>query len=427
MPLFKPPSPPSPAHLADFEHKERYRLLGLIGRGTCTLVYNAFDTVLSRLVAVKKIAPQLLHEPARVQLFVNEARLISYLDHPGVVTIFDTFLDSDQTPGYAMKLIEGSSLRQQMPLASLSKTMHLFVKLCETLAHVHDRGVVHLDIKPDNIMVGSYGEAVLIDWDSARLYNPKPYEQHLRLVRERVPIEDVAAAGTGTPLYMSPEQTRGDRALLGPESDIFSLGVVIYELMTGRLPFGGRDERELFGAICTFDPPPLHQLNPEVPVCLSSICARMLAKDPFSRYHSLHELLHDIDIFYNAGQTFKTVVYNVNEVILREGDPGDFAFTIVQGEVAVFKQGPQGYQELARLGKDEIVGEVAILADERRSATIVAAQPNTIIRIMGRQDVENELRKLSPWVSKMMRGLSRRFIELDNRLVAQNAPKPPSP
>jgi serine/threonine-protein kinase len=407
--------------LDSINRKNRYHILGRIGRGQITEVFNAFDATLNRIVAVKKLDAHSAGNPDYITLFMNEARLISYLDHQGIVQLYDTFLDENDVPCYAMKLLEGETLRAHIKPRTVNQNMRMLITLCEIMAHVHDKGGVHLDLKPENIMVGHYGEVVLIDWDGARIFDDRPYKKYLQLVKETpiAPIEDVATSGSGTPAYMSPEQTLRPREELGPESDIFSAGIIFYELLCARRPFSGNSAEELTHAIRNYAPVSLHERNRDVPLCLSQICNRMLNKDPFSRYHSFHEVLHDIDVFYNSGQAFQTRSYKVNDIIFREGETGDFAFMVISGEVAVFKQVANGqYKELARLGKDEIVGELAILTNEKRSATIVASKSDTVIRIMGRQDVETEMEKLSPWVGKMITGLSRRFIDLDTQIVS---------
>lgn len=400
---------------------QRYHTLGCAGKGSCSQVDICFDSLLNRTVAVKRLCGQWREDPSGVEAFANEARLLSYLDHPGVTTILDTFADSDTTPCYAMKLVEGEVLAAVSNQLLLSSALRICTRLCETLAYVHDRGIVHLNLTPDNIMVSRYGEVVITGWGYARAYDLRPWEEHHRLIRQapKTPPAGLATARAAvSPHFSAPELVRGSIDDLGPEADVYSVGLLLYRMLAGTAP-GGAPEH-------TGVPVPLAQLNTEVPCQLEKLCARMMAHEVFERYHSFHEILRDLDIFQHSGQAFASRTFNENEVIFREGEAGEFAFLVSHGEVAVVKLVDGRQTILARLGKDQIVGELAIFTHEPRTATVVATQPGTVIRIMGRAEVEQELRKLSPWVGRMITGLSQRFNEMNARLIAltRTAPAP---
>jgi serine/threonine protein kinase len=419
----------SESPLQSLTKEKRYFFLQKIGEGGLGTVSTYFDTFLNRIVAVKELKKENRKKSNCMQTFINEARLISYLDHPGVVAVYNTFFWDDRSLCYSMKMIEGSNLGVYLEtfaphtrlLHSLNPCLDIIKKICETLAFVHDRGVIHLDLKPENIMVGSYGEVLIMDWGTARLFNSKPYFDYLQrhadepgLVKFEEEARDVIL---GTPMYMSPEQTCSTRDRLTPASDIFSVGILISEMLAGRHPFPAGDLAALMRQIREYEPPPLHEVNSDVPRRLSQICARMLAKKPENRYRSFHEILADITEFQNSGQAFSTRTCRQGEIIFREGDPGDYAFIVILGKVGVFKSVDNCDTLVAELGRDEIVGELAIFSGQPRTATIIALEP-TVIRIMSRADVERELDKLSPWVGKMISGLSKRFINLNEKMVA---------
>ncbi|MBD3391894.1 MAG: protein kinase, partial [Chitinivibrionales bacterium] len=366
---------------------DRYRILGFLGKGRLADVSTAFDGRLGRMVAAKYLRKENLDKPENVRSFLNEAKLISYLDHPGVVSIYDAFIGENDEPCYTMRLIEGHNLAWDLKSKTRGQLLHICTKLCETLAYVHDKGVVHLDLNPNNVLLGSHGQVMITDWGNARLYEPKAYHEYLKLVRDAPPppLDEDAHPKMGTPQYMSPEQTRGEREALTPSSDIFSLGVILYLTMTGTLPFSGSDREALFEQIRTYDPPLLHEASPDIPVRLSHICARMLKKDPFERYHNFHQVLQDLDRFHNSGEAFQLVRYNKGDVVFREGDAGDFALCVVEGSVEVLREIEGRQKVIATMGKDEIVGELAIFTGEKRTGTVRAVQDGTIIRVMGRQ------------------------------------------
>jgi serine/threonine-protein kinase len=411
-----------------FKKKKRYYFLERIGEGGLGQVSSYFDTYLNRVIAVKELKAEHRSRKNCLQSFINEAKLISYLDHPGVVSVYNTFFWDDHSLCYSMKMIEGTSLGDfmvaQSPLSRspffVSPCLEVFKKLSETLAFVHDRGVIHLDLKPDNIMIGRYGEVMVMDWGSAHLYDRSAYFDYLKRYTGKASLgqfeEEARDVILGTPMYMSPEQTCSSRDQLTPASDIFSVGIIFYEMMTGQHPFPAQELKVLMQQIRGYEARLLHEVNPDIPRRLSQICARMMAKEPRERYASFHELLSDITEFQNSGQTFSTRIFKPGETIMTEGEPGDYAFVILLGRVGVVKTVEGRSRIIAELGRDEIVGELALFSNQPRTATVIALEMTTI-RIMSRQDVERELEKLHPWVSRMVTGLSNRFIGLNEKLA----------
>jgi serine/threonine protein kinase len=264
--------------------EDRYREVGKIGEGGDALVSRRFDAALHRVVAVKQLKAT-GSGSAAARAFLREARLVCFLDHPGIAPVYDRFDGPGGEPCYAMKLIAGETLSgrigfrsgqrpRALPVAEAVAVVH---RIAETLAYAHDRGVLHLDVKPDNVMLGRYGEVFLMDWGNARLHDPGPYREALGVHASAESIALLADEPpdllSGTPHFMSPEQTRLPRDRLGPASDQFSLGVVLFLLLTGRLPFLGKDVKTLLRAIREDAPPAIGSLNPEVPRRLAEIGA----------------------------------------------------------------------------------------------------------------------------------------------------------
>lgn len=400
--------------------KDRYRIIGLLGRGTFSDVFNCFDTSLNRIVAIKQLRHEYLKDDLKKNMFLNETKLISYLDHPGVVTLYDSFISKEGLLSYTMKLNKGYTLREELASKTRGQMLGIFIKLCETLAYAHDRGVIHLDLNPDNIMLGQYGEVVITDWGNAILYDDRPYMEYLKLIRDAPapPFDITSNHLSENSCYLSPEQIAGDnKESLSPSTDIFSMGVILFEMITGRRPFEAENEEELHNKILNDRAPLLKEVQSDLPNMLSLICAKMLEKDPFRRYHSFHDVLIDMDRFQNSGQGFSMMKFNAGDIIINEGEPGSFAFIVLNGSVEVSKFINGERRILARLGRNEIVGELAIFTKEPRTATVTASENGTVIRIMDYESVEQELQKLSPWVQNMITGLSKRFIKLNDFLV----------
>jgi len=404
--------------LAHIQEKERYLTLRKLGAGALSDVSCFFDKYLHRKVAVKVLKEKHLQHFQLVESFLNEIKLISFLDHPGVISLYDAFLIEKKMPAYAMKLIQGNELLKSYKQKSQSQLLEIFAKICETLAYVHDKGIIHLDLKPENIMLGEYGEVMIMDWGIARFYNQEPYYEYLKEVKGITPppIIEHISLGSGTPLYMSPEQVTQKRDQLTPSSDIFSVGIIFYEMLTGITPFSAKTRQGIFDKVCSYNPVEMYRLNANIPLELSKICMKMLAKDPAERYSSFKDVLKDYDAFQNSGDAFAIKTYQSEEIIFAEGDLGDYAFTIISGCVEVIKVTEKGTVILAELGAGEIVGELAIFTNQLRSATI-RAKEKTKIKIMKREDITEELDKLSPWVKSIITGLSKRFIQVSDQLI----------
>ncbi|MBF0431151.1 MAG: protein kinase [Fibrobacteria bacterium] len=411
-----------------YDTTNRYLFQKDLGAGGMAKVKSIFDTSLNRQIAGKELRKKNVNNELLVKTFINEAKLISYLDHPGVASIFDTFLNEEGIPCYTMKLVEGQTLddllkdpqtgkRRALPVAT---SLDIFVKICETLAYAHHKGVIHLDLKPANIMIGNYGEVVVMDWGSARLYDVKPYQEYIgkKAGNQDVPVLESENKNfiLGTFQYMSPEHFIKKREELTPASDIFSAGIILYRMLTGLHPFPAKNFEDAKNIILKKHPPMVHKLRSDVQRMLSMICAKMMKKNIPNRFRDGGEVLAIMKKFMDSGQTFFSRSYKAGEVIFREGDVGDFAFIIESGRVEILKLHEGKHKALAILEKNQIVGELAIFSQCSRTASARALEETTI-RILGRAEVEKELDKISPWVGRMISTLSSRFIGLNQQLL----------
>ena len=259
----------------------RYRIIGELGRGAMGIVYRAEDPLLDRPVAIKTIImsadPQVRAEYEK--RFYQEAKAAGGLNHPNLITIHDIGREGDLAY-MAMELLEGVELREMMRQGriELRVALDLLAQVAEGLAYAHERGVVHRDIKPANIMVVANGPVKITDFGIARMRG----------------TGDLTQAGTllGSPKYMSPEQVIGKRA--DHRSDIFSLGVILYEMLCGSAPFNGENVTALMYQIVNFVPPAPSSINPAVLQVLDHIVAKMLAKPLEERYQDATELAADL-------------------------------------------------------------------------------------------------------------------------------------
>ncbi|MEZ6132829.1 MAG: protein kinase [Planctomycetaceae bacterium] len=222
----------------------RYQLCEEIERGGMGIVFLARDLQLFREVAVKVLRYDPASNPLAVQCYDNEARIMSYLSHPGIIPIYERGLCADGRPYHVMKLINGTTLLQMLRSGQYSTThlLPIFADVCQTMAFAHSRGVLHLDLKPSNIMVGAFGEVHVMDWGLAR-FEDRPTEEpnQWSVIRS---VRAPAMGISGTPDYMSPEQARGEH--LDARSDVFGLGAILFELLIGRPPYNGSSVRQVY-------------------------------------------------------------------------------------------------------------------------------------------------------------------------------------
>jgi serine/threonine-protein kinase len=279
------------------EDHPRYRVLGLVGVGGMGAVYKAEHRLMERLVALKVISPALLDNAAAVERFRREFRAAARLSHPNVVTAFDADQAGD-LHFLVMEFVEGLSLdrlvAQTGPL-SVAQACHFIRQAAIGLAHVHEQGMVHRDIKPQNLMVMRKGNLKILDCGLARMVQAVAAEPTTSPVGGG---PDVTSAGVilGTPDYIAPEQVSDPRAT-DIRADIYSLGCTLYFLLTARPPFPHGTITEKLTAHAGQEPPPLSQFRSDVPPGLSRVLCRMLAKDPAARYAAPAEVASDLTPF----------------------------------------------------------------------------------------------------------------------------------
>ncbi len=270
---------------------KHYEILELLGRGGMGVVYRARDTRLGRPVALKVLKEELTSDPDRKRRFLQEARSASAISHPAIAQVYDV----DEAGGalfIALELVEGKTLRRLVAERELDLlgAMEVAIQVAEGLGRAHAKGIVHRDIKSDNIMVTPDGRAKILDFGLAKLFaaDSSPDEA------SRAETLALTQAGTvlGTVAYMSPEQARGKE--VDHRSDLFSLGIVLYEMVTGELPFKGQSPLDTMHAIAFDEVRPVTVIRRELPAELQRILSRCLRKRPEDRYQSAEALVADL-------------------------------------------------------------------------------------------------------------------------------------
>ncbi|HXI04503.1 MAG TPA: protein kinase [Candidatus Saccharimonadales bacterium] len=271
-----------------------YRLVQKLGEGGMGVVWRARDTRLDRDVALKMLPPGQVGDASRRARFIREAKAAAAVSHPNIAAIHDVG-ETDGAVYLAMELVEGRTLRTLVSEGQLApaRIAAIGAQIAEGLGRAHREGIVHRDIKPDNVIVDGSGHVKILDFGLAKLRGSREEERAADLA-EKETLAALTQEGqtVGTVPYMSPEQARG-KATDG-RSDVFSLGIVLYELATGRLPFRGRTSLDTLSAIINEAPPPPSSLNPAVSDRLSELLGKCLEKDPARRYQSAGDLAVDL-------------------------------------------------------------------------------------------------------------------------------------
>ena len=391
----------------------KYEIRGKLGEGATSIVYLGFDPFAEREVAVKAIFPEVLRDKERGKLYRNllmtEASLAGKLMHPHIVQIFDAVLDEEQSY-IVMEYVKGGTLEpfcSPSTLLPVDRLVEMVFKCTRALDYAFRAGITHRDIKPANILLVNAGDSAerasgdikISDFGAAMMTSGEQ-------TRTQV-------SGVGSPAYMSPQQVRD--MTLNHQTDIYSLGVVMYQLLTGRLPFQSTSNYGMIYQICNTDPPPPSTFRSDMPVSLDAVVARAMQKEVEARYQSWEEFSHDLaQSFRNKqlsaqrqafpdSEKFEALraLHFFNEfsdvdlwevvrfsrwdevaagtVIMRDGERGDFFAFLLDGELMVSKSG----HSLGTLAAGECFGEMAIIrrGEHNRGADVVAQTATRVVTI----------------------------------------------
>src|SRR5258708_31399193 len=270
---------------------DHYQILSRIGEGGMGLVYAALDQRLNRKVALKFLPPSFIKDQEQVLGLHREARAASAFHHPNIVTIYE-FGQPDSQQFIAMEFVEGITLRQKMSAQMhLHEILNVAIQVASGLAAAHQAGVLHRDIKPENVMFGKDGFVKVLDFGIAKF---KEQQDPAGAAAASI-VDTEASVAAGTLSYMSPEQARGEA--LDARTDIFSLGVLLFEMITGKKPFSGDNQNEMLRSLLDDEAPRLSAHRQDVPPDLERIVGKALRKNREDRYQSAREMLADLSEF----------------------------------------------------------------------------------------------------------------------------------
>ncbi len=397
-----------------------YTDLGELGRGGMGAVHRVRDHSMLREVAMKLLDPELARDSRYAQAFIAEARIGGQLGHPGVVPVYELAVDSQQRPYFTMPIVNGRTFHRWLydPDADespdrLADALDIFLKVCDVISFAHSRGVIHRDLKPSNIMVGEFGVVYVMDWGLALVKGEGvelgPYAEEVRA--------HMGSLTGGTLCYMAPEQLYIGGDVIDARTDVFGLGAILYEIVTGRPPYPvGTDRHTLETAVClgAWTPPEDVLGERRVSGKLLSIIKKALSPNPDQRYASVAELKEDVQAFLRRGLYLERRGFPPGTLIFSEGASGEEAYLIVRGECAVFKTIDGRRQELRRMGPGEVFGEMAVLSNAPRTASVETLDTVTVL-VISRAELEEGF-GVDGWVGMLVRSVVSRFRDLDEKV-----------
>lgn len=426
---------------------DRYTDKGELARGGMGSVRKVFDDNLQRTVAMKVCFPEHKNDPKIMARFAEEAQIMGQLEHPNIVPVHD-FADDDGTRFFTMLQVRGKTLTELLNESSADvresyfRFLNIFLRVCDAVAFAHSRGVVHRDLKPDNIMVGNFGEVYLMDWGIAKLLHrtgggvPQSSNQPAKTtvmqafgkslddimpvrVRNDGVKNDETGQIIGTFFYMSPEQALAEVERIDERTDIFLLGGVLYEILTKQPPYLGSTVVDVVrqAQACLVLRPELIAPEANIPKALGDLCMRCLQKEPDARFKTVLDLKKEIETFLKGGAGLPTRVFAPGEHLMAEGEPGEEVFIIQKGMVQVYQtdKATGRRRGLATLQAGAVVGEAAVFRASARTASVVAIDEVSTV-VVTRKQLESEL-GLNTWVGSLVKALADRFFTTNDRFT----------
>ena len=399
---------PTPAHL---------RIFPELGRGGMGRIHPATDRNLLRHVALKRLDRELAQVPMYKDGFIAEAQMTGQLEHPNIVPVHELAVSDEGVPYFTMKLVQGINFDAWLrdPEHELGSTerlqegLEIFLKVCDAVAYAHHRGVIHRDLKPENIMVAGFGQVYLMDWGLARLTKTRPASG------ARAQME--AKGAVGTPTFMAPEQARGNPEEMDERSDVFGLGAILYEIISGRMPYGPSMNvdyvlaQAVAGKIVPIDQA---TLGIGVSKRIRSIVERATKAEPAERYQSVVELQEAVRGFLRGGLHLPRKTFGPGTVIIREGEVGGEAYMIVSGQCRAYRAVNGGSETLGTMNAGDVFGEMALLLDEPRAASVEAVDQVTVL-VLDQQTMTTGL-GFDGWTGALVRALAHRFRAVEQQM-----------
>ena len=402
------------------ELSERLEVKEKIGQGGMSVIRRVQDKNLLRTSAIKMIHPEMSLDVNTRRRMIEEAQITAQLDHPNILPVHELGVMSDGRLFFTMKAVEGKTLTEILQAQDYStrdekelfENLQFFIKTCDAVAFAHSHGVIHRDLKPDNIMIGDFGEVYLMDWGISRPKTKPPVEEEPPAQKGKYRYRSSTERGKyiGTPHYMSPEQAAGEHDKTDERSDIFSLGAILYEILTKDPPYRGKTTMEVLVKAAERDmEPPQAMVSFDLPPRLCRIAMKAMHKNPGRRFQSVLDLKQEVVNFLQSGWQFQMRTFAPGDLIVSEGERGDRAYIITSGRCQVYKTVEGKQIVLTEFGPGDVFGETAVFADEPRNASVQALD-RVSVRVVPREYFEEDM-GMGIWMGLFVKALARRFNE----------------
>lgn len=412
---------------------KKYKFQGKLASGGMGAILKVIDQDLQRKTAMKVVKPEFKNDEDILRDFIREAKITGLLEHPNIIPVHELGLSEETGLFFTMKLARGESLNAI--LAEIKKgtpeyvekygvfyLLNIFRRICDAISFAHAKGIIHQDIKPHNVIVGQHGAVLVMDWGLARFIGDPEKEPD---PSQREILKNISVVPTGkknviqgSPAYMAPEQVKGDARDLDFQTDIFLLGGTLYHIFTLESPYKGNDVKEVLRKAEHREmiAPPERSPDRMIPEEMCRIILRATALNKEDRYSNVQALIDDVDDIISGKWTKQEKkTFASGRMLMHQGDSGEEAYLIVKGSVEVFRETGDQKIILTTLGPGEIVGEMALITDENRSAS-VAALTDTEVTVLTKQIMAQNLRKLPPYMEKIVSALTRR-LQTANDLI----------
>ncbi|MCP4403010.1 MAG: cyclic nucleotide-binding domain-containing protein [bacterium] len=417
--------------------REKYSVTDLISQGGIGTVFKVQEQdLIDRALAMKVLSPDRKYQLKSIASLVKEAKITGFLEHPNIIPLHEFGLLRETGFFFTMKLVHGETLGDILTglkrrKSEYLKTYHSYVllnifrKVCDAVSYAHSMGVLHLDIKPHNIIVGQYGEVFLTDWGAARVIgNPDGEEDPVkqRFWKEMTSTHEESFQQKdgiqGTVPFMSPEQAKGELYLLDERSDIFLLGATLYTMFALSFPYVGKSTLEVLQKAQRRKLTPPDKRNPikQIPEEISRVIMKAMEARQDERYGSVAELAEEIDrLLAGKWVPYVTRQFKSGDKILQQGEAGNEAYLVLNGSVLVTRKMSDMNVVLGTYQAGEIIGEMSLLSKEPRSATIHALDKTTVA-VLTKQMFSEHLKKLPPYIEKTLSTLTDRLQQTDTMI-----------
>jgi serine/threonine-protein kinase len=389
-------------------------------------VSHAVDINLNRDVALKSLKSDFASDESLAGRMIIESQITAQLDHPNIVPVYELGYDEEMGVFFTMKLIKGTTFTEildrkctaeRTPM-DLFDALQVFLKVCDAVSFAHAKGVIHKDLKPDNVMVGEFGEVYLMDWGFAKVMGQATEEIGAVIAkarkRKQLKVDPRKGVIAATPHYLAPEFISEQKVDGDERTDIFCLGGILYRIITGKPPFHGPSMPEVARKALVSDMPPPEQLAAEVPPRLAGIAKKALSKDPDDRHQTVTELKEDVERFLLCGWQFERKLFRAGEVIVREGEPGDEAYIVTTGRCTIYRGEGDERETLEEIGVGDVFGELAVFAGQPRKATVEAVSDVSVM-VLEKHHFDQDL-GMSFWLGVVVKALADRFLDVSREL-----------